>query len=187
MKKNIEKKSMNLLKLIIKIIIIIFIFYFLYYLFFSKEKFFNKNDFLIKDVNLNEWKKLLNKNLSNSTATILSVPPENIQTEDCFSKCDARDCQIMEQMKKNLNSCVECHKNPKKCFRKSVIGGNCDDCLPDEKQIDCKNLKEFGCVPPKNIYSNEGTLPYFIEVPDDNLNSPYDKKCIFCWQIHEYV
>ncbi len=164
--------------------IILFILLFIFYYDYINK---NKNKKLKENFDLQKWQERLKKNLFNGVATLLTVPPEEVKTEDCSSKCDQKDCIIMENMKKNLTECIECHKNPKKCFRKSVIGGNCDDCLPEEKQIDCSNTREFGCVPPHNIYSYNGTLPYFIEVDDKNLNSPYDKKCVFCWQIHEYV
>ncbi len=172
-------KNCNLVNIILIIIFIIIFFYLIYY--------FTNTKNIKEKFDLQQWQKRLKKNLFNNVATLLTVPPNEIKTEDCSSKCDQKDCEIMEIMKKNLIKCIDCHKNPKKCFRKSIIGGNCDDCLPGEQQIDCKNTKEFGCVPPHNVYSYDGSLPYFIEVDDKNLNSPYDKKCVFCWQIHEYI
>ncbi len=164
--------------LIIIYLLLLFIILFIIYKLFL----YNKEDF-----DLQIWQNILKKNLSDSVATIMTIPPKEIRSDNCYGKCDERDCNMMETMKKNLSKCIECHKNPKKCFRKSIIGGNCDDCLPDEKQIDCKSTKELGCVPPHNVYSYDGSYPYFIQIPDKNLNSPYDRKCVFCWQIHEYI
>lgn len=138
-------------------------------------------------INLDNLKGILVRNLQMNTGTIIKIPMEQVETEDCDLKCDAENCKIMKEMKKNLTKCVECHKNPKKCFRKSIIGGNCDDCLPDEKQINCSDTREFGCAPPDNIQSYNGVLPYFINIPSSDLNSPYDKKCVFCWQFSDYI
>jgi hypothetical protein len=164
-----------------------FIFFIILFILFYYYSLWKENKIIQENFDLQQWKNTLKNNLLNSVATIMTVPPNEVRTEDCSLKCDAQNCQIMNIMKKNLTECIECHKNPKKCFRKSIIGGNCDDCLPNEQQINCKSTKEFGCTPPHNIYSYEGTLPYYIQVPDDNLNSPFDQKCIFCWQIHEYI
>lgn len=185
---KINFKENNNIKLILLIFIIIclFILFFLIKYLINQNKYDNNNE-LKENFDLVQWKNKLINNLTNAVATKLKIPNESIKTEDCDSKCDASDCKIMRQMKKNLQECVKCHENPKKCFRRSIIGGNCDDCLKDEKQIDCSSTKEFGCTPPHNVFSYDGSLPYFIEIPDDNLNSPYDKKCVFCWQISDYI
>ena len=59
-------------------------------------------------------------------------------------------------------------------------GDNCSEFLQKE---DCNNVRGIGCVDPKNIYSNNGVEPYYIEVPTSSANTPFDTKCIFCWQI----
>ena len=160
------------------------LFFFIILLFFVIYRMFwiNREDF-----NLQNLRQLLTKNLNQSVITIMKIPPEQIKKEDCSIKCDAQSCKIMEEMEKNLKKCVECHKNPKKCFRQSIIGGNCDDCLEGEEQIKCNDTRNYGCSPPHNIQSYDGTLPYFIQIPDENLNSPFDKKCVFCWEFNEYI
>jgi hypothetical protein len=137
--------------------------------------------------NLVDLKNRLQNNLSKGVVTKLRIPMEYVKTEDCSAKCKSEDCIKMDRMTRDFENCIKCHENPKKCFRKSVIGGNCDDCLKDEKQIKCNDTNEFGCVPPHNINSYEGTKPYFIQLKSDNLNSPYDEQCIFCWQIKDYI
>jgi len=140
-----------------------------------------------EDFNLQNLRQLLTNNLNRNVVTVMKIPPEQIKTEDCALKCDAKSCNMMEEMKKNLTKCIECHKNPKKCFHKSIVGGNCDDCVEGEEQINCSDTRNYGCSPPHNIQSYDGTLPYYIQIPDDNLNSPFDKKCVFCWELNEYI
>jgi hypothetical protein len=106
-----------------------------------------------------------------------------IYTEGCFDKCDDKSCKIMYERKKNLDKCLQCNSNEKKCFRKSITGGNCDDCMDNEKQIDCLDIYNYGCVPPNNLNLVRGVDPYFIQIPDNNPNSLYDQKCVFCWNI----
>ncbi len=164
-------------KMIIMILIILGLIIYIDQIYKIKENYFN----------LNDLRDYLRNNIFEGKATVMNIKPEVIDTEDCYAKCGvAQNCNIMQSMKKNLLKCVECHKNPNKCFRKSIIGGNCDDCEEGEVQMDCSSTKNFGCIPPMNTNSDEGTLPYFIKVPEDNLNSPYDKKCVFCWQIPDY-
>lgn len=137
--------------------------------------------------NLMELKNIITKNLNEGTVTRLILPMEYIKTKDCSSKCKSEDCIKMDRMTRDFENCITCHKNPKKCFRKSIIGGNCDDCREGEKQIKCNDTNEFGCVPPHDLNSYEGVKPYFIQLESKNLNSPYDEQCIFCWQIKDYI
>ncbi len=150
---------------------------------FVKEKYENEP----KKISLQNLRRLLTNNLMKGTITRLTIPQEILEVDDCSSKCDYEDCVKFDRMKRNLKDCEECHLNPKKCFRKSIIGGNCEDCMEGEEQMDCLSTDNFGCTSPADINSMNGAPPYFISVPDDNLNSPYDKKCIMCWQIKEYV
>jgi hypothetical protein len=142
----------------------------------------------MEKINLSDLRKKLTDNLYKNTITIMKIPPELIESEEdvCDIKCDAQDCLTMKEMKKNLKKCNECTLH-KKCFRKSVIGGNCDDCQPGETPMNCSDTRNFGCAPPHNIQSYDGSLPYFISVLSDNLNSAFDSKCIFCWQFSDYI
>ncbi len=141
-----------------------------------------------KKINLQDLRKQLIQNLGLSKITIMKIPPQLIETDEeaCDIKCGADQCKIMKEMNKNLKKCIECQQKGK-CFHHSIIGGNCDDCGENEKPIQCNDTRNFGCAPPHNIQSYDGSLPYFISVPSKELNSPFDQKCIFCWQFSEYI
>lgn len=111
-----------------------------------------------------------------------------IQTEDCDDKCDKTNCIKLKDKLRVLKHCVKCNKQKNKCFNKSIIGGNCDDCINDEEnKLDCYDINNFGCSDNNNLQINKGVSPYYIEVPDDNINSPYNKKCAFCWNILDNI
>ena len=111
----------------------------------------------------------------------------NILEEDCFDKCDQSNCVKMLNQKKILNDCLKCNIQKKKCFNKSIIGGNCDDCMKGETPIDCLRTDNFGCTNPANFNSFNGSYPYYFELPDYNITSPLDQKCVFCWQIEDQI
>lgn len=141
-----------------------------------------------KTINLQDLRRQLITNLTFSKGTVMKIPVNLIETDTdtCDIKCGADDCIKMKEMKKNLTKCIECHQKGK-CFHPSIIGGNCDDCLQGETPIDCSDTAHYGCAPPHNIQSKDGSLPYFISVPSSELNSPFDQKCIFCWQFSDYI
>lgn len=112
----------------------------------------------------------------------------DIQTEDCNDKCDQTNCIKLKDRLRILNRCIKCNKQKNKCFNKSVIGGNCDDCIGDEEdKLDCYDINNFGCANNNNLQINKGVSPYYIEVPDTNINSPYNKKCVFCWNLLDNI
>ena len=141
-----------------------------------------------ENINLKDLQKKLVFGLNESKVTILKIPPNLIETDTdaCDLKCGAQECIQMKEMKKNLTKCIECHQKGK-CFHSSIVGGNCDDCLEGEIPINCNDTRHYGCAPPHNIQSYDGSLPYFITAPLQELNSPFDKKCIFCWQFSDYI
>jgi hypothetical protein len=111
-----------------------------------------------------------------------------IYFDDCFLKCDYQKCIQFENKKKLLDKCLKCNNTKNKCFKKSIIGGNCDDCNIDniKDKENCFQINNFGCPSPDNINNldiNSGVKPYYIEVPNNNLNTPYNKKCVFCWDL----
>ena len=142
-----------------------------------------------KTINLEDLRKQLVANLTFNKGTVMKIPKDVIETDPdtCDIKCGADDCIKMKEMKKNLTKCIECQKQKGKCFHSSIIGGNCDDCLEGEVPINCSDTRHYGCAPPHNIQSYDGSLPYFISVPSTELNSAFDKKCIFCWQFSDYI
>ena len=127
----------------------------------------------------NHEKKLYNISLNKNI---------KILRDECFDKCDKEKCIILDNRIKLLDKCIKCNIQDNKCFNKSIIGGNCDDCNIKniENKLNCSEIDNYGCPNPKslnNISDNIGVEPYFIEAPDNNLNSPFNKKCVFCWNI----
>lgn len=138
-----------------------------------------------------EYKELMLKNFksTNGNRNFYKIGLNKIELlkEDCFEKCDSRECIKMNELQKNLDSCLKCNSQKNKCFNKTIIGGTCDDCSDDTKKIDCYNIQNFGCTNPINVDYNRGIDPYFISINDNNVNSPYNKKCVFCWNISNEI
>jgi len=112
-----------------------------------------------------------------------NIQPEE---EDCYEMCDSKQCLNMQERNKILNSCVKC-RSENKCFHKSIIGGNCDDCMEDEVPIDCYDTRHFGCTNPRDFNSYNGVFSYFVMSNSDDVNSLYNKECLFCWDIQNQL
>ena len=168
-------KSKNILFIIIILFIILFI------LICVRKRIDEK----FTQMSLKDYQNLM---LNNNEKRIykLHIKESEVRDEQCFQKCNEQDCIKMESMKKNLKNCMECYQKGK-CFKKSVIGGNCDDCMGDEKPIDCLDTKNFGCTNYSNFNSFKGSPPYFFELQDYSVTSPFDQKCVFCWQIPDLI
>jgi len=166
-------KFINLILSFIIILLVILSFYW------KLSKFLLNEHFNIKN-----YKSLM---LNNNNENLFKISLENIPIleEDCFEKCDSQNCIKLDQQRKNLEKCIKCNNTKNKCFKKSVIGGLCDDCDIEDinDKINCYDINNYGCTNPNNLQINEGIKPYFIEIPDNNVNSPYNKKCVFCWNI----
>jgi len=183
---------------ILYLLIIIFIFLIILYITseFNKEYFDNemkdnemkKNEMKqskIKKYTLNDYKNLM---LNNDKKQLFKKTlNKNLKryTKDCLSTCDDRECIKLEEMHKLLKKCIKCNKNKKKTFKKSIIGGICDDYdgKQDEK-LDCYDIMNFGCINPNDMDSKKGVFPYYVLLNDNNINSSFDKKCAFCWQLN---
>lgn len=162
--------------IILTIVLIILIFYIINNLILSKIKeYFNLYEYQNIMVANNE-KKLYKIGFNNNI---------KIYEEDCFDKCDLENCIKLNDRTTLLDKCLKCNAEENKCFTKSILGGNCDDCknIKEEDKLDCHDINNFGCPNPKNIDLNKGIKPYYIQINDSNVNSPYDKKCVFCWNI----
>jgi len=133
--------------------------------------------------------KNIMKNDDHSKLYKIYVDPEFElhDSEDCFDKCDKTECLKMDSMNHVLKKCVKCNAMNNKCFNRSIIGGTCDDCMKNQQKMDCYDIQNFGCTNPYNINDRKGTEPYFIEMNDSNLNSPYSKKCVFCWNLLDSI
>lgn len=111
---------------------------------------------------------------------------DELKFDDCERQCEATDCIKMREMKRVLDKCVKC-KAEGKCFKKSIIGGTCNDCQPNEKPMDCFRTDNFGCTNPTDFNSFNGSYPYYFELQEYNVSSPFDQKCVFCWQIENQI
>ena len=141
----------------------------------------------IEFFNINDYKKIMLNNDKKKLFNIMLKENVKLYEEDCKSKCNYIDCFRFERLQDSLKKCVKCNSQVGKCFNNSIIGGNCDDCAVDEEKMDCYNTNNFGCANPANLQSNTGITPYYIEVPDNNVNSPFNKKCVFCWNILDNI
>jgi len=161
--------------IIITILSIILIFYI-----FNNILLFKKEDF-----NLIEYQNIMVANNEKKLYKIEFNDNIKIYEEDCFDKCDLANCIKLNDRTTLLDRCLKCNSQENKCFTKSVVGGNCDDCknVKDEDKLDCLDINNYGCPNPKNIDLNKGIKPYYIQINDTNPNSPFDKKCVFCWNI----
>ncbi len=167
--------------------IIILLISFLYYKKTYNENFDNNNDDNDKNgVSLFKYQQILLNNKNHENIYKPRIPLKELKYEDCERQCDGRDCIKMRQMKKTLDKCIKC-KAEGKCFKKSIIGGNCDDCKKGEIPIDCLRTDNFGCTNPTNFNNFNGSYPYYFELQDYNVTSPLDQKCVFCWQIEDQI
>lgn len=158
--------------------IILFLILFVFIFFICKRK---------EYFEINNYKKIMKNNNKEKLYKIKLNENIKLETEDCFEKCGESDCIKMNNMKKILEKCIKCNSQKNKCFDKSIIGGVCNDCNETQEKIDCFNIQNFGCTNPYNIDNNNGIPPYFIQIPDDNINSPYNKKCVFCWNLLDNI
>jgi hypothetical protein len=174
--------------LYIFIIFFIFLIFIIIFLFFKNKylECFNNNN--VKNVSIDEYTKIMMDNNDQNIYRIGLSDNLPINSEDCFEKCDKENCIKMIEMNRILEKCVKCNSEKNKCFKKSIIGGVCNDCneTTDEK-INCYDVKNFGCPNPKDINYDIGVKPYYTQINDDNINSPYDKKCVFCWNILDNI
>jgi hypothetical protein len=179
--------------MIIFLIIFLTIFIILYLLnnlFIKNNKINNKNNKEYFDTE--EYKKLMLNNDKKKLYRIMLDKKIEILRDECYERCDKKKCILLDDKTKWLEKCLKCNIQDKKCFNKSIIGGNCDDCDVDniDEKLDCLAIENYGCPNPNNLSDlsvNDGIKPYYIEVPDNNVNSPFNKKCVFCWNIMDNI
>ncbi len=189
--KNIRKKY-NIFILLISILILIVI-----YIYINKYKSNGKKEyFLNEEENINnikeisnpiQYKDLLFKNLEHGVLTKMKIKPSDVQREDCAEKCGEKECKIMFEQKRNLDACNLCHKNKNKCYKKSITGGNCEDCLDGEVQIKCNDVSNFGALNPNDLFSKNGVDPYFVIKTTFSPNSDMSQECRFSYDLNDLI
>jgi hypothetical protein len=163
--------------------LILFIFillYFCYFYYFKYEKFINYKK-TIKETNdmfLNNKNKIYKLNIIKKKEDI----------NKCFKKCNPNDCIKLNLMKNNYDNCNKCQANENKCFNNLVSNGVCDPCGENLKKFNCNDLNYYSCPKLNDIYNKNGNEPYYLEVTDkNNITSPYNQSCLFCWNIKNYL
>ena len=138
---------------------------------------------------INTYKEIIKNNDKKNIYKIGLNKDISIYKTDCYDKCSKTDCIKLDNMTKVLEKCMKCNSQKKKCFNHSIIGGTCDDCNieNENEKLNCLHIQNYGCTNPNNIFDNNGVEPYYIQIPDNNLNSPYDKKCVFCWNLLDNI
>lgn len=165
-------------------IIILFTIYIFINKYLYKEMFLNEEE--EKEIsNPIQYKNLLIKNLEDGILTKIKIKSNDVQRDDCPEKCGEKDCKIMFEQKRNLDDCNRCHKNSKKCYKKSITGGNCEDCLEGDIQIKCNDVSNFGAPNPNDLFSKNGVDPYFVIKTTFSPNSDMSQECIFSYDLHD--
>jgi hypothetical protein len=144
-----------------------------------------KEEMISNTYTLDSYKNLMLKNNKEKLYKI-SLKDTKIRKDNCFETCDKKNCIKLDDKKRLLDKCLKCNSQKNKCFKKSIIGGLCNDCsdIDEKNKLKCNDILNFGCIDPNNLNNNNGVEPYFIQIPDINVGSPFDKKCVFCWNIN---
>jgi hypothetical protein len=144
------------------------------------SRFFDISEYKNKMFNNNDTKNLYKISLADNV---------KLYEEDCFQKCDRENCIKLSDRINSLEKCLKCNLQKNKCFNKTIINGSCDDCdgVEYNDKVNCLDISNYGCVNPKNINLHHGVKPYYIEVDTNNVESPYNKKCVFCWDLTDNI
>ena len=143
-------------------------------------------EFSTKILSQKKFDKFILKNAGKKAFNV-ALKDIKIQRENCFQKCDAENCIKLYMKRRNYHNCIKCQKKQGKCFNNMYTMGNCDDCGKNLKKLNCNHKNNIGCTDPNNIYNLDGIEPYFIEVPSQSANSPFNSKCVFCWQMNSFL
>ena len=155
-------------------------------LFFNK---INNNNIEKFNENVMTQKKFDKSIMDKPIGTLYKVGLKDIkiQRENCFQKCNAQDCTKLYMRRLNYKKCNLCQKNKNKCFNRLNTVGSCDICSDNLKKFNCNHKNDIGCTDPNNIYGLDGIEPYYIEVNSNESNSPFNKKCVFCWELNSFL
>ena len=152
------------------------------------------NKYLIEyfqnDITKKEFDDLMINNKKSDYNKLYNVSLGNkikIQRKDCFRKCDYQNCVELYDKIQNYEKCKKCQEDNSKCYKDLITYGGCDNCSKYVKKNKCNSVDKYGCPDYNNLYNNNGVKPYFIEVPSKSSNSPFDTKCVFCWNIRSFI
>ena len=107
--------------------------------------------------------------------------------EQCNKKCGYSDCLKLKLMKDNYDNCIQCQKDNNKCFNNLFSKGVCDNCGDNLLKLNCNDINNYSCPKLNDIYNEKGTQPYYLEIVDkNNISSPYNQSCLFCWNLKNY-
>jgi hypothetical protein len=136
--------------------------------------------------NIKQYKQLMLKN-NKKQLFKKALNKIEILKDECFEKCDQSNCIKLDQKKKLLEKCMKCNSTKNKCFHKTIIGGECDDCdgVDEKDKLDCLALTNFGYPNPNHLDDLRGVDPYYFLLNDNSPTSPFNKKCVFCWQMED--
>jgi|SaaInlStandDraft_7_1057024.scaffolds.fasta_scaffold25558_3 hypothetical protein len=164
--------------LILFIFIFIIIIVFLYFYYYKYEKFKN---YTIKEAN-NMFLKNKNKVYK------LNIIKKEEDMDKCYQKCNPSDCMKLDLMKNNYDKCNKCQNNKNNCFNNLSSTGICDPCGKNLKKFNCNDINKFACPKIHDVFNKTGTKPYYLEVINKNdITSPYNQSCLFCWNIKNYL
>ncbi len=161
------------------ILFIIILLYFCYFYYFKYEKFNNYTT--IKEAN--------NMFLNNKNKVYkLNIIKKKEDIDKCYQKCNPSDCIKLGLMQKNYDKCNKCQKNKNNCFNNLSSNGICDQCGKNLKKFNCNDINHFACPKIHDIFNKTGNKPYYLEVINKNdITSPYNQSCLFCWNIKNYL
>ena len=176
-------------KFIIFIFIVIFICIYIFLIIkkYYKSNFFYNEKFTTQILSQKKFDKfILNK--PNNISYKVGLKNIKIQRENCFKKCGVENCTKLYMKRLNYTNCKKCQKDKKKCYDNTLYTvGACNMCGNNLKKTNCNHKNQIGCTNPNNIYGLEGVEPYYIEVPSKSSNTPFDTKCVFCWELESYL
>ena len=172
---------------ILVLVAFVFLFFVLQLLNMNVEIFDNRNNYINSEEQRSNYKNIMRNSDQSKIYKISLTPDFELNQEDCYDKCDKTECIKMDSMTDVLKKCNKCNSQKNKCFNRSIIGGTCDDCVESDTKMDCYDIQNFGCTNPYNLNDRKGVPPYYIEMNDSNINSPYNKKCVFCWNLLDSI
>jgi len=145
----------------------------------KNETFLNVNQSQLNNLFLKNKNTLYKVNLKKQKLTNIN---------ECFKKCNFQDCLKLKKMQEKYNQCMTCQIDDNKCYQNLLDNGNCQSCGNVLNKFNCQDLNYFSCPQINDIYNKKGKEPYYLEIINQHdITSPYDQKCLFCWNLKNYI